>query len=67
MAKYGCLRIFEIEIGGAVVATRLGFVLGKELYIYYGGYHPNWGKYSIMTTLVRGGDQMGDSQPVREF
>jgi CelD/BcsL family acetyltransferase involved in cellulose biosynthesis len=52
MAKRGCLRIFEIEIGGAVVATRLGFVLGKELYIYYGGYHPNWGKYSIMTTLV---------------
>jgi CelD/BcsL family acetyltransferase involved in cellulose biosynthesis len=31
MAKRGCLRIFEIELGGAVVATRIGFVFGKEL------------------------------------
>jgi Acetyltransferase (GNAT) domain len=52
MAKRGCLRIFEIELGGAVVATRIGFVFGKELYLYYSGYHPDWGKYSIMTTLI---------------
>jgi Acetyltransferase (GNAT) domain len=35
-----------------VVATRIGFVFGKELYFYYSGYHPDWGKYSIMTTLI---------------
>jgi len=52
MAERGCLRIFEIEVGGAVVATRIGFVFGKELYLYYTGYNPDWGKYSIMTTVV---------------
>ncbi len=52
MAERDCLRIFEIEIGGTVVATRIGFVFGEELYLYFTGYDPNWGKYSIMTTVV---------------
>ncbi|MGH7783529.1 MAG: GNAT family N-acetyltransferase, partial [Candidatus Binatia bacterium] len=52
MAERDCLRIFEIEIGGTVVATRIGFVFGEELYLYFSGYDPNWGKYSIMTTVV---------------
>jgi CelD/BcsL family acetyltransferase involved in cellulose biosynthesis len=52
MAERGQLRVFQLEIAGRVVATRLGFVLGNELYLYYSGYDPAWGKFSVMTTLV---------------
>jgi CelD/BcsL family acetyltransferase involved in cellulose biosynthesis len=52
MAQRGQLRIFQIEIGGQVVATRIGFVLGRELYLYYSGYDVQWGRFSVMTTVV---------------
>jgi CelD/BcsL family acetyltransferase involved in cellulose biosynthesis len=52
MAERGQLRIFELEIAGKVVATRIGFLLGSELYLYYSGYDLEWGKYSVMTTTV---------------
>jgi CelD/BcsL family acetyltransferase involved in cellulose biosynthesis len=51
-AERGSLRIFQIEIGGRVVAARVGFLLGEELYLYYSGYEPAWGRYSVMTTVV---------------
>ncbi len=35
MAARDQLRIFQIAIGGAVVATRIGFLLGTDLYLYY--------------------------------
>jgi CelD/BcsL family acetyltransferase involved in cellulose biosynthesis len=44
--------VFELEIGGSVVASRLGFLLGDELYLYFSGYAPEWARYSVMTTLV---------------
>ena len=46
------LRVFQLEIAGSVVACRLGFVLGDELYLYFSGYEPAWGSYSVMTTTV---------------
>jgi len=46
------MRVFQLEIGGKVVASRLGFVLGDELYLYFSGYEPEWGSYSVMTTTV---------------
>jgi CelD/BcsL family acetyltransferase involved in cellulose biosynthesis len=52
VAERGELRIFELEIGGAVVASRLAFVLGDDLYMYYAGYDPAWKNYSVMTVLV---------------
>jgi CelD/BcsL family acetyltransferase involved in cellulose biosynthesis len=52
MAERGQLRVFQLEIGGRIVATRLGFLLGDELYLYYSGYDMLWGRYSVMTTLV---------------
>jgi CelD/BcsL family acetyltransferase involved in cellulose biosynthesis len=52
MAERGQLRIFELEIRGRVVATRLGFLLGDELYLYYSGYDMLWSRYSVMTTLL---------------
>ncbi len=52
MAAQGALQVFELEAAGRVVASRIGFSFGPELYLYYSGYDLTWGKYSIMTTLV---------------
>lgn len=46
------LRVFQLEIAGSVVACRLGFVMGSELYLYFSGYEPSWAAYSVMTTTV---------------
>jgi len=46
------LCVFQLEIAGKVVAARLGFVLEDELYLYFSGFEPAWGKYSVMTTTV---------------
>jgi CelD/BcsL family acetyltransferase involved in cellulose biosynthesis len=51
-AERGELRIFELEIGGAVVASRLAFLLGSDLYMYFAGYDPAWKTYSVMTVLM---------------
>ncbi|MBO9536067.1 GNAT family N-acetyltransferase [Herbaspirillum sp.] len=52
MAQHDRLRLFQVKIQGKVVATRIGFVCGRHLYLYYSGYDVEWGKYSIMTTVV---------------
>jgi CelD/BcsL family acetyltransferase involved in cellulose biosynthesis len=52
MAELDQLRIFQLVIGGEVVATRVGFVLGSELYLYYSGYRVAWAQHSVMTTVV---------------
>ena len=35
-----------------MVASRVAFVLGDELYLYFSGYEPEWSRYSVMTTTV---------------
>ena len=52
MAEDDRLRVFQLDIGGKTVATRVGFLLGKELYLYFSGYDYEWGKYNVMTTVV---------------
>jgi CelD/BcsL family acetyltransferase involved in cellulose biosynthesis/ActR/RegA family two-component response regulator len=52
MAEQNQLRIFELEVAGNVVASRMAFLLGDELYLYYSGYDLEWRKHSIMTTLM---------------
>jgi CelD/BcsL family acetyltransferase involved in cellulose biosynthesis len=52
LAQRGQLRIFQLLIGGSVVATRLAFQFNGEIYLYYSGYDPAWAKYSVMTTLL---------------
>lgn len=52
MAEQNRLRLFQVKIDGKVVATRIGFVCDRHLYLYYSGYDVEWGKYSIMTTVV---------------
>jgi len=52
MADRGQLHMLQLEIEGSIVATRIAFQLGDDLYLYYSGYDPNWRKYSVMTTLT---------------
>jgi CelD/BcsL family acetyltransferase involved in cellulose biosynthesis len=52
MAWQGHLKIFQMVIRDRVVATRVGFALGDELYLYYSGFDVEWQRYSVMTTLV---------------
>ena len=52
LAPSGIMRMFELEVDGSVVAMRLAFLYGGGVYLYYAGYDPVWGKYSVMTTLV---------------
>jgi CelD/BcsL family acetyltransferase involved in cellulose biosynthesis len=52
LAPRGMMRIFELRVSSEVVASRLGFVIGKGLYMYYSGYDPAWSKYGVMTTTV---------------
>ena len=52
LAEMGIARVFSLKIAGQVVACRLGFQCGDSLYLYYSGFDPAWGKYSVMTTTV---------------
>ena len=52
LAARGAVRLFALKIGAQIVAMRLGFVVGDSMYLYYSGYDPVWGRYSVMTTTV---------------
>jgi CelD/BcsL family acetyltransferase involved in cellulose biosynthesis len=52
LAARGVARVFVLKIRGCVVAARIGFVVGDQLYLYYSGYDPRWSKYSVPTTVV---------------
>lgn len=51
-ADRGELRIFELEINRTVVASRVAFLIGNDLYLYFAGYDPTWKNYSVMTVLM---------------
>lgn len=46
------VRLFVLRVSGQAVAMRLAFQTRQELYLYYSGYEPAWGRFSVMTTLV---------------
>jgi CelD/BcsL family acetyltransferase involved in cellulose biosynthesis len=52
MANREMLCIYQLEINAAVVATRIAFRFGGDVYLYYSGFDPAWRKYSVMTTLM---------------
>jgi len=52
LAARDMVRVFQLEIEGRVVASRIGFVVGESMYLYYSGFDPEWSKYSVMTTTV---------------
>ena len=52
LARRRNLRIFQLIIGGEVVASRIGFIIDDSLYFYYSGFDSAWARYSVMTTTV---------------
>ena len=46
------VRVFQLRIADTVVASRIGFVIGGSLYLYYSGFDPAWARYSVMTTTL---------------
>jgi len=48
----GAARIYQLRHGERVVATRVAFLLGNDLYLYFSGYDLEYSKYSVMTTCV---------------
>jgi CelD/BcsL family acetyltransferase involved in cellulose biosynthesis len=52
LARRGIARVVMLEVEGQIVAARIAFVLGTSMYLYYSGFDPRWGKYSVMTTVV---------------
>ena len=52
LAARGVARVFLLKIRGYVVAARIAFVVGRHIYLYYSGFDPQWGKYSVSTTIV---------------
>lgn len=52
LSARGATRVFLLKIRGQVVAARMGFVVGRSLYLYFSGYDAAWRKYSVMTTTV---------------
>ena len=51
-ASRNIARVFTLRIGGVPVASRVGFLLPEGLYLYYSGFDPAWGQYSVATTIV---------------
>jgi CelD/BcsL family acetyltransferase involved in cellulose biosynthesis len=52
LAARDIVRVFQLTIGGQVVASRIGFEICDSLYLYYSGFDPAWSQYSVMTTTV---------------
>jgi CelD/BcsL family acetyltransferase involved in cellulose biosynthesis len=52
LAAERAVRVFSVVIGGRTVAARIAFVFGDRMYLYYSGFDPEWGRYSVMTTVV---------------
>jgi CelD/BcsL family acetyltransferase involved in cellulose biosynthesis len=50
LAARNVVRVFQLRIGREIVASRIGFVVGDSLYLYYSGFDPRWARYSVMTT-----------------
>jgi CelD/BcsL family acetyltransferase involved in cellulose biosynthesis len=52
LSAHDRVRVFAMEIGHRVVAVRVAFVVGRSLYLYYSGYDPEYGKHSVMTSVL---------------
>jgi len=52
LAKLDGVRIYQLDVDGAPGAIRIGFVQDRRLYLYYSGYEPALGRYSVMTTAT---------------
>lgn len=60
------LRLLVLRVGEQAVAMRLAFVTQQSLYLYYSGYEPAWGRFSVMTTLVSEAIQWAQAQGLKQ-
>jgi CelD/BcsL family acetyltransferase involved in cellulose biosynthesis len=65
LAARNVTRVFQLVIDGQIVATRIGFVIGDTLYLYYSGFDTAWAKYSVMTTALAEIIKLAISQGLR--
>ncbi len=65
LADAGQLRVFELWARGQIVASRVGFLLGDALYLYFSGYRLDFGQYSVMTRTVAEAIQWAIEQKLR--
>lgn len=66
LAQRRIVRLFQLRVDGRLVATRIGFVMNKALYLYYSGWDPAYAQYSVMTTLVSEALQYSIAQGVQQ-
>lgn len=52
LAPLGAVRLFQLAIGGEVVAIRTAFVVQDSMYLYFSGFDPKWADYAVMTTTL---------------
>jgi CelD/BcsL family acetyltransferase involved in cellulose biosynthesis len=52
LALRDAVRVFQLRIGDEIVASRVAFVVGDSVYLYYSGFDPAWARYSVMTTTL---------------
>ncbi len=65
LAKQNVTRVFQLIIDGKIVATRIGFLMGDTLYLYYSGFDTSWARYSVMTTTLAEIIKLSISQGIR--
>lgn len=52
LAARDVVRVFQLRVGSEIVASRIAFVVGDSVYLYYSGFDPTWARYSVMTTTI---------------
>jgi CelD/BcsL family acetyltransferase involved in cellulose biosynthesis len=52
LTETGVTRIVTLSLKDRPVASRVAFAVRDCLYLYYSGFEPAWGKYSVATTAV---------------
>jgi CelD/BcsL family acetyltransferase involved in cellulose biosynthesis len=52
LAARDVVRVFQLRIGREIVASRVAFIVGDSMYLYYSGFDPAWARYSVMTTAT---------------
>ena len=52
LAPEGRFMVCRLWVNDAVVASTVVLPTGDNMYMYYSGFDPAWGRYSVMTTLT---------------
>jgi CelD/BcsL family acetyltransferase involved in cellulose biosynthesis len=65
MSARDAVRVFQLRVDGAIVASRVAFVVSDTLYLYYSGFDPSWARYGVMTTAEAEAFRYAIAQGVR--